>query len=154
MRLFCDAQECVHRDAITGVCGYDGDMSTWSFYELDTEDLPCFESVLNLPEYQVSFWTANRLTKTGLEYREKKRGKCCAVNGIVFFVRDPLPPPELWPEAKEIQCTEVNTGMAFPLHRLYDEAGVAAIRRVIETRPPVKELPTYDEVKEALSIDE
>lgn len=154
MRLHCDANECRHRDAITGVCGYDGDMSTWSFYELDTEDLPCFESVLKLPEYQESFWIANRLSKTGVEFRQKKHGKQCMVNGIMFYVCEPLPSPERWPEAKDIQCTEAKTGMSFPLHRLYDEAGLAAIRRVISIRPPVKELPEYEELKEALGIDE
>ena len=152
--LMCDERKCIHRDVLTGECKFTNPIYVGDFYEYSGEDAPCFENVLNTPEYNAEFWTANRQTGTGLEYREKKRGKCCAVKGVVFFVCDPLPPFEYWPETKDIQCTEAETGLAFPLHRLFDEAGLAAIRKIKEKRLPVMELPEYDKMKEVLIIDE
>lgn len=154
MRLFCDANECRYRDAITGVCTFEGDVNVWDFYEFDSEDWPCFASVLYLPEYQSEFWIACRVNGAGIEYRQKKHGKRCEANGVVFYVHEPLPSPERWPEAKDIECTEEETGMKFPLNRLFDEAGLAAIRNIIEIRLPVMELPECDELEEELSIDE
>lgn len=152
--LMCDEKRCIYRNVLTGECGSTDPIYAGDFYEYDSEDLPCFGNVLKTPEYQTEFWIANRDRKTGREWREKKRGKQCYVNGIVFFVCDPLPSPEYWPEAKDITGTEVITGMAFPMYRIFDEAGLAAIKRTIAGRIPVMELPEYDAIKEVLTIDE
>ena len=149
-RLICDELYCIHRDVLTGVCGYQGDINTGDFLEYGSEETPCFGSVASLPDYKTEYWQACHINRTGTEFKRKRYGKRVEEKGIVFFTERPLPNREHWNNAElKISCTEEKTGLAFPLHRLYDEKGFAAIREIAEKRPRVMDLLGYEETEEA-----
>lgn len=146
VRLICDELYCVHRDVLTGECMYSGTVNTYDFIEYGSEETPCFGSVASLPDYKTEYWQACNNNRTGTEFKRKRYGKRVEEKGIVFFTERLLPDREHWNNAElKISCTEEKTGLAFLLHRLYDEKGLAAIREIAEKRPHVMDLPEYEE---------
>lgn len=137
-KLICEFERCRNRDPASGECDCFGKVFTMDFAEcFDTDgdtDVPtCFESVLDLPDYQDAFWKAMLDTKAKKMSRKQAKGKRIEINGFVAYAEIRMP-KEAEYAASEVRVTEAVTGALIPLKQLADKTFADKIRGAQATK--------------------
>lgn len=139
--FMCDYGDCMYNDSFEGKCTKEL-LSSVYFWGTTDEDVPdCFESFLNMPEYQSEFWIAKK-TNNG-ERRARRKGKKLEVNGLTLYTRDRVPPLEDCKRhielAHSIFCTEEKTGYAVELAFVLEHS--EQVWEFVQKTPPVMAKP-------------
>lgn len=133
--LNCTYYQCIHNDFLSGVC----QLKANTVYEIESGE--CYEPVNDQEDYQTEYWIHCKDKGSGVEYKQKKKGKRIEVDGVVLYTNEKLPPEDEWKNPQwDIRCTEEKTGMIVPLHSLYIHEHRKKIDEYIKNAVPLSEI--------------
>lgn len=133
--LRCLYHNCKHYDLLSGIC----QLKYATVDEIESGE--CYEPVNEQEDYQSEYWIHCKDKNSGVEYKEKKKGKRIEVDGVTLYTNEKLPPEDEWKNPQwDIRCTEEKSGMLVKLHSLYIPDHRKKIDEYISNVVPFSEL--------------